>query len=190
MLLTWLTATLLAAEAFWNAKPPSDWSVEEVRQMMLRSPWSTVSTATSGAPIGVHLASAEPMQEAEVRQRQALRYRVELGASFEEYAAMLKEGRYIVVAVLLRDPTAISDAIESKSLERDSVLHVGRRTYKLVTQFPPTAGDPYLRYVFPRQVKPTDKSLNFDLYIPGVVYPQRHIEFDLREMIYKGRLAY
>ena len=183
-------AALLAADAFWISKAPADWSIEEVRELLRQSPWATVSTATTGAPIRIHLASAEPMREAEVRERQALRFRVELGPSYDEYQAMLKEGRYIVVAVLLQDATAVSDGIEAKSLEHDSILHLGRRSYKLVTHFPPTPGDPYLRYVFPREVKANDKSLLFDLYIPGIVYPQRHIQFDLREMTYKGKLAY
>ena len=190
-MVTWLAATLLlAAEAFWNAKPPADWSIEEVRQMMLQSPWSTLSKATSGPPVHIHLASAEPMQVAEALERQAQRYRFEPGANFEDYVAMLKEGRYIVIAVLQRDLSASTDSIEAKSMERDSILHIGRRSYKLVTHFPPTAGDPYLRYVFPRDVKPNDKALHFELYIPGIVYPQRHIEFDFREMMYKGKLAY
>ena len=58
----------------------------------------------------------------------------------------------------------------------DQVMPVQRR-YKLVTHFPPTPGDPYLRYIFPREVKPDDKSLLFDIYIPGLDYPQRHLEF-------------
>ena len=192
-----MLAILLAAQAaqphasaFWNAKTPADWSIEEVRTMLRQSPWATVSAATMGTPVRVHLASAEPMREAEVKERQAWRYRVAPGANFEEYQAMLKEGRYIVLAVLLPDATFVSDAIESRSLERDSVLHIGRRTYKLITHFPPTEGDPYLRYVFPREVKPNDKALLFEVYVPGLSYPQRHLEFDLREMVYKGKLEY
>ena len=178
------------ANAFWNTKAPADWSIEEVRQMLSQSPWATVSNATMGAPLRIHLASAEPMREAEVRERQALRFRVDPGANFEEYQSMLKEERYIALAVLPRDATAISDAIESRSLEHDSMLHIGKRSYKVVTHFPPTPGDPYLRYIFPRDVKPSDRALLFDIYIPGVSYPQRHIEFDLRDMMYKGKMAY
>jgi hypothetical protein len=130
------------------------------------------------------------MREAEALERQTRRYRVDLGPSFEEYQAMLDEGHSIVLAVQIPDPKSLSDAIESKSLERDSVLHVGKRSYRLTTNFPPTPGDPYLRYVFPRDVKPGDKSLLFEIYIPGVNYPERHIEFDLKDMLYKGKLAY
>ena len=185
-----LAFLLLAAEPFWNTKAPAEWSAEEVATLLSQSPWATVSKATQGPPVRIHLASAEPMREAENRERQAQRFRVEPGPSFEEYQVLLKEGRYIALAVRLNEVLPASDAIEAISLDRDSILHVGRRQYKLVTHFPPTPTDPYLRYIFPREVKSTDKSLLFDIYIPGIVYPQRHIEFDLRDMQYRGRLAY
>jgi hypothetical protein len=171
-------------------KAPADWSAEEVRELLEHSPWATVSRATMGAPMPIHLASAEPVIEAEARERNARRYRVEPGPNFEEYQGMLSEGHSIVLAVLIPDPQAMSDAIESKSLERDSMLHIGKRNYRIITSFPPSPGDPYLRYVFPRDVKPGDKSLMFDIYIPGAKFPQRHIEFDLKDMIYRGKLAY
>jgi hypothetical protein len=181
---------LLLADSFWNVKAPADWTGEEVREILLHSPWATVSKATMGVALPIHVASAEPMIEAESRERQTRRYPVEPGPSFEEYQALLKEGHSIALAVLIPDPLAMSDAIESKSLEKDSVLHVGKRTYKLITNFPPSSGDPYLRYIFPRDVRPGDKALLFDVYIPGVIYPQRHVEFDLKDMVYRGKLAY
>jgi hypothetical protein len=190
----WLAAALLIAAAgensFWNSKAPADWSIEEVRLLLQQSPWATVSRATLNAPIPIHVATAEPMRIAEAKERVASRYHVEPGASFEEYEGMVAEGKYIVLAVAMRDSSAMADAIESKSLEKDSVLYAGKRAYKLITVFPPTPGDPYIRYVFPRDVRPGDKSLSFDVYIPGVNYPQRHLEFDLREMIYKGKPSY
>lgn len=178
------------AGAFWNVKPASEWTAEEVRQLLTSSPWATFSKATMGVDLKVHIATAEPMIAAEALERQARRYRVETGPSFEEYQALIKEGHSIALAVLMPDPDAMYDAIESRSLERDSVMHAGKRTYKLVTNFPPSAGDPYLRYIFPRDVRPGDKSLMFEIYIPGVIYPERHIEFDLKDMYYRGKPAY
>ena len=183
-------AAALAADPFWNVKPPADWSPEEVRELLEHSPWSTVSTATMGVALKIHLASAEPIIEAEARERQASRYHVEPGPSFEEYREMLRAGNVIVLAIRIPDEKAMSDAIESRSLERDSLLHIGKRMYKTITNFPPSPGDPYLRYVFPRDVKPSDKALLLDVYVPGVTYPQRHIEFDLRNMTYRGKPAY
>ena len=94
-----LVGLILAAEPqprtspFWNAKAPADWSAEEVRELLRQSPWATVSAATMGPRLNIHLASAEPMREAETRERLALRYPVQPGASFEEYQSMLKDGR-------------------------------------------------------------------------------------------------
>ena len=185
-----LTLLLLVAEPFWNTKLPADWSIEEVISMLRQSPWSTVSAASSGPAIRAHVASAAPMREAEAKERQAFRTRQDQGASFEDYQEMLATGKFIALAVLLRDAIPTSDGVEARSLEHNSILHVGHRSYKLVTHFPPTAGDPYLRYIFPRAVKPGDKALLFDIYVPGIVYPQRHIEFDLREMKYRGKIEY
>ena len=181
---------VLAAGAFWNTKAPAEWSVEEVAALFEQSPWGTISRTTSGPPLRIHLASAAPMREAEIRQRQMLRFRIEPGPNFEDYDELLKQGRYIALTVYLKDPLPASDAAEANSLERDSILHIGRRNYKLITHFPPTTTDPYLRYIFPRDVKSADKSLIFDVYVPGVIYPQRHIEFDLRDMKYRGQPAY
>jgi len=195
----WLSLTAASAlvmlassdtNAFWNTKAPADWTIEEVREILERSPWAAVSPTPRGAALRMHVATAEPMREAETRERQASRYRVEPGPNFEEYQAMLSEGHSIVLAVYSPGMLSISDAVESRSLEHDSVLHIGRRSYKLVTHFPPTPGDPYLRYVFPREVKPGDKALSFDIYVPGYTFPERHVEFDLREMLYKGKTAY
>ena len=181
---------LPAAEPFWNAKPPADWSIEEVTAILRQSPWATVSTATRGPAIRMHVASAAPMRAAEAKERLALRRRTDPGASFEDYQEMLATGKYIALAVLLKDVLPTADGTEARSLEHDSVLHIGRRTYKLVTHFPPTAGDPYLRYIFPGEVKANDKALLFDIYVPGIPYPQRHLEFDLKEMVYQGKVAY
>ena len=188
-----LTATLLPgsdANAFWNTKPPADWTIEEVHELLQRSPWAVISPTPRGTAMRMHVASAEPMREAEKRERQGGRYRLEPGPNFEEYQTLLNEGNSIVLAVFAPDMLSISDAVEARSLEHDSTLHVGRRTYRLVTHFPPTPGDPYLRYIFPREVKPGDKSLSFDVYVPGYTFPQRHVEFDLREMTYRGKPAY
>jgi hypothetical protein len=41
---------------------------------------------------------------------------------------------------------------------------------------------------FPRQVSESDKSIEFDLYIPGVTPPYRTVEFRVKDMILKGKL--
>jgi hypothetical protein len=54
--------------------------------------------------------------------------------------------------------------------------------------FPPSAGDPYLRIAFPREVTANDKSVNFELYVPGVGIPFRSVEFRVKDMTVKGKL--
>jgi hypothetical protein len=175
---------------FWDEKSPADWTIEEVQRMLLESPWATVSHAALSPPLPIHVASAEPMIEAEARERQAGRRQGAPGPSFDEYQELVRSGRYIALAVYMPDDRAISDLEESRSLERDSLLHIGKRAYKLYTYFPPSPSDPYLRYLFPRDVKPGDKMLSFDIYVPGAGTPQRHPMFSLKEMMYKGKPSY
>ena len=65
---------------------------------------------------------------------------------------------------------------------------VGRKKYKMTGHFPPSAGDPYLRIAFPREVTAADKSVNFELYVPGVGIPFRSVEFRVKDMTVKGKL--
>ena len=48
--------------------------------------------------------------------------------------------------------------------------------------------DPYLRLVFPRQIGPKDKTIEFDLYLPGVPDSYRIAEYVIKEMMYRGKL--
>jgi len=67
------------------------------------------------------------------------------------------------------------------------VLKVGRKKYKITGQFPPTPMDPYLRLVYPREVGPNDKSLVFELYLPGVGRTYQIVEFRMKELLYRGK---
>jgi hypothetical protein len=59
----------------------------------------------------------------------------------------------------------------------------------MVGHFPPNSRDPMLRMVFPRP-EGEFKSLRFELYLPGVSKPYRDLEFDLKEMMFRGKLEY
>ena len=181
---------LLFLAHFWDVKAPVEWSVEEVRKLLVESPWATVSTASLSRPVPMHVASAQPMIEAELRERQSARVTGSLGPNFDDYGELLKSGKYIALAVFMPNDQPISDLQESRSLERDSALHIGKRTYREYTYFPPSASDPYLRYLFPRDVRPGDKTLAFDVYVPGVSSPQRHALFALKDMIDQGKPSY
>jgi len=43
--------------------------------------------------------------------------------------------------------------------------------------------------VFPRVAQPTDKSVIFRLYLPGLPFPDRETEFRIKDLLYHGKLA-
>ena len=45
-----------------------------------------------------------------------------------------------------------------------------------------------LRLIFPRAVKPGDKTVLFRPYLGGLKFPQREIEFRVKDLTYQGKL--
>ena len=174
---------LLLAGQFWDEKTPAQWSVAEVRTLLTNSPWGQ-----SGKDLEVHLASALPMKEAEKRERAFASKAGATSVTFDEYAAMMEDGKYIALAVKIDDPMAVSDNDHMKRVERDCEMRVGGRKFKLVTYFPPSARDPYLRLIFPRV--PLSGALVFHYYVPGAVGPYRNAEFQTKDLIYRGKIEY
>ena len=74
-------------------------------------------------------------------------------------------------------------------MESQTVMVIGRKTYQMVGHFPPTPSDPVLRLVFPREAQASDKKIVFRLYVPGVDFPEREAEFEVKELLYHGKLA-
>ena len=178
-----LWAALLAAP-FWETKTPSDWSEAELQQMLTDSPWA--QALETGGSVG-YLATARPMQDAENelwRRRRAKG----LPPADPEYTDFLQQnqGKSIVLAVAYRDFKALSDASEARRMEEESILKVGKKKLKMTGHFPPTPSDPYLRLVFPREVSPADKSLVFELYLPGIAGTYKTLEFRVKELLYHG----
>ena len=173
----------LAAAPFWDTKPPRDWSEEQLRAILSDSPWA--QPLDGGYAF---LATAQPIQEAE---REIWRRRTVKGGEppDSEYADFLEknQGRHIVLAIPYRNARALADRAESRRMEEDSVLKIGKKKYKIVGQFPPTPMDPYLRLVYPREIGPNDKSLVFDLYLPGIGKTYHMIEFRIKELLYHGK---
>jgi hypothetical protein len=192
--LAMLLCALLAAP-FWESKAPHDWTDAELSEALHSSPWAQVATAegmlrSPGVP--TYLSSALPMQdaEAEVRRRQQIRNRSTGPVETDEYREYLKaqKEKPIVLTIHFPDPTALADGAESKRMEEECVMKIGRKKYKMTGHFPPAPDDPYLRLVFPRVVGPKDKIVEFDLYLPGVPDPYRAVEYLLKDMVYKGKL--
>ena len=44
------------------------------------------------------------------------------------------------------------------------------------------------RLIFPRLVKPADKSVIFRLYLGGLNFPEREVEFRVKDLFYQGKL--
>lgn len=188
---------LLLLGDFWSQKAPSEWTQAELNQLLTNSPWAQLVAApgvnNSVGPVQVMIATAKPIQLAETEwdRRQPASHKKEQHEEMrEEYQAWLKEngGAQIIVAIAAHLGAAYSDEQEMKTMQNESVMRIGRKKYKMTGYFPPSDGDPYLRLAFPREVKATDKTVGFDLYIPGVGIGYRSAEFSVKDMMVDGKL--
>jgi hypothetical protein len=192
--MTWLGLLLLFAAPFWEATPPADWSEDQLRQMFGNSPWAQPLNGPANAPVAAaYFATASPMEQAErERDRRYKRKRPSPGPDplAEEYRAWLEENRatQVVLAIPIGDPRAFTSAPDTQRMEEECVMKIGRKKIKMTGHFPPSPDDPYLRLAFPRVATAADKSITFELYLPGIALPFRSVEFRVREMIVKGKL--
>jgi hypothetical protein len=175
----------LAAAPFWETKTPAEWSEEQLHILLTDSPWAQ---AVAKGESFAFLATARPMQELE---REIWRRRQKKGSEppdpeFTDFLAQ-DQGRHIVLAISYTNAKPLADAVESKRMEEQSVLKVGKKKYKMTGQFPPTPMDPYLRLVYPREIGPNDKSLVFELYLPGTSGTYQMVEFRTKELLYHGK---
>ena len=92
-----------------------------------------------------------------------------------------------MLAISYPQSDALADAAERSGWKRNRFLKVGERNIKITGQFPPTPLDPYLRMVFPREIGPNDKSLVFELYLPGIGGSYAMVEFRMKELLYHGK---
>jgi hypothetical protein len=187
MHLLFLLWALLAAPPFWESKAPREWTDRELSNMLTDSPWARAAVAGGILPaagVRAYLASALPMQEAEAES--VRRGRMSDPEEFRDYLKHRKE-ESIVLAVSFPDANQLADSRESKRMEEECVMKVGRKKHKLTGHFPPAPSDPYLRLVFPRAAGPGDKVIEFDLYLPGASPPYRTVEYVMKELIYRGK---
>ncbi len=184
--MTILALLLFLSPPFWEAKPPSEWSDSQIAWLLTQSPWAY---REQGALI--YLASARPLWQAERERR---RRRAPLGEEgrneeIEEYFDFLEENRdrYIVLAVRIPLPQYLLTPKATKRMQERCLMLAEGRKYKIVGHFPPTAGDRYLRLVFPRVEPPADGALEFRLYVPGVPMPFRWVRFEIEKLAYQGQ---
>jgi len=177
----------LLAQPFWEAKPPEQWSDIEIDAMRHSSPW--VQTIGPAPNVLVWLATAEPMEEAEAEAR--LRTRHTEKEPDPDYVAYVTENRDNSFILAIQYPTlsGLGRAEEDRRMENECQMIVGHKAYAIIGHFPPTPSDPVLRLVFPRVVKPTDKAVTFRLYLAGLNFPERELEFRVKDLLYQGKLT-
>ncbi len=172
----------LLAAPFWETKAPADWTETQIQQLLHDSPWAEM--ADPRPAVQVYLATAQPLREAEAEL--ARRRGKPLNPEYIDYLG--GEGaNKLVVAIAFKNFTALADADEARRMEDESVMRVGRREYKMEGHFPPVPSDPFLRLIYPRVATDRDKTVAFELYLPGYG-PYHQAEFRLRDMLYKGKL--
>lgn len=190
----WITLLFMMAARFWESKPPAEWTENEMEIILSDSPWAQTVGASPTSPVArVYLATAEPMRlaEKEMRRRYVRAGRA-VDEMHEEYELFLREnqGKVIVVAVNLSGANFPADGAEIKNMEEECLLKIGRRKFKLAGHFPPSRTDPYLRLAFPRDVRPTDKDLVFELYVPGLSSPFREVRFVMKDLRFQDTFEY
>ena len=194
-MIAFLLSLFLVVNPYWVSKPPAEWSEAELLALLTNSPWAQpVDGPGQNAPtVQVYLATAGPMQLAEKERDRRIAVRRKPGTPIPENTEyrLWMEDNYatqIVLAVRIQNNKGFLDEREVKRMEEESTMRAGKKKIKLTGTFPPSESDPYLRLAFPRQVDLSDKSLIFELYLPGVPSPFRNAEFKLKDMVVNGKL--
>jgi len=172
----------LLAAPFWETKAPGDWTEAQIGMLLHDSPWAQM--AEPAPAVQVYLATAHPVREAEAEL--ARRRGKPLNEEYVDYLA--QEGaNKLVVAIAYKNLAALADGEEEHRMEEESIMRVGHQKYKMEGHFPPVPSDPFLRLVYPRAATERDKTITFELYLPGYG-PYHDAEFRVRDMMYKGKL--
>ena len=180
---------LFFAQPFWEAKPPEKWSDAEITAVRRNSPWAQV--VGTSPPVVIYLATAAPVEQAEAELRLRMKKNPHpLSEPDPDYLEYLGEHRNDTFVLAITYPTlaGMGHAEESKRMEEESVMVIGKKEHHILGHFPPTPSDPVLRLIFPRLVKPTDKTVLFRLYLGGLNFPEREIEFRVKDLTYQGKL--
>src|SRR5580658_6523389 len=197
-MMQFLLFLFLFADPYWVSKPPPEWTDAQLLALLTNSPWAqpVEGPGTNSPPVEVFLATAAPIQLAEKERDRRVQARRRPGPALgespavTEYRLWLEDNRatQIVVAVPIQNNKGFLDEREVRRMEDESVMRVGKKKIKMTGSFPPSEADPFLRLAFPRQVELSDKTLYFDLYLPGVPAPFRTAEFALKDMVVAGKL--
>ncbi len=190
-----LLSLLLFADPYWVSQRPAEWSDAQIIALLSSSPWAqAVDGPTPNAPpVQVYLATAGPIRLAEQERDRRIAARRKPGTPVPEnieYRLWMEDNQatQIVLAVYIQNNKGFLDEKEVQRMEQETSMRAGKKKIKMTGSFPPSDSDPYLRLAFPRQVDLSDKSLLFELYLPGVPAPYRNAEFKLKDMVSNGKL--
>jgi hypothetical protein len=195
----WMFLLLLAAAPFWQETPVAQWNDIQLAEFLNDSPWAHTATGSGkvqGPPVQTYLASGHLAEQAvtERNRRAALRRKQTTeDALAEEYRAWFEDNRAtnVIIAIRVGTPPGFSDEGEIRHMQENSAMRSGRVRVKMSSYFPPTANDPYVRMAFPREiVAPTEKFLDFDLYLPGIAGPFRTVQFVMQDLVAGGKADY
>ena len=182
-----IPALFFLAAPFWETKPPERWTAREIDAVRYDSPWA--QTVGPEPKVLVYLATAGHVEDNEEEAR--LRTKDPLAEPDPDYLDYLRENgdRHFVLAIPGVTLSGLQKPGEEHLMEEQTLMLIGRKSYKMIGHFPPTPADPVLRLVFPREAGPTDKSVIFHLYLPGLLFPNRETEFRIKDLMYHGKLA-
>src|SRR5215471_2870333 len=177
------------AQPYWEARPPEKWTDAEITSMRTNSPWA--QSVGAFPAVTVYLATAAPIEHAETELRLRMKKNPHpMPEPDPDYLEYLRDHREDSIVLAVNYPTlaGLGQAEENRRMEAESVMVIGRSTHKITGHFPPTPSDPVLRLMFPRLVKPSDKSVIFRLYLAGLKFPEREVEFRVKDLTYQGKL--
>jgi hypothetical protein len=187
----------VAAQPFWEAKTPDQWTEAELRAMLEQSPWAQQIEGQDRRL--AFFATAKPIEEArqEIERRARLRLKGRAADAAEQtaeanldYTDYVREHRdeSFVLAIPYPDNPAMGEESEWREFQKRTLMIVGKKKFPIEGYFPPTPSDPVLRIVFPRKVSTADKNVDFELYLPGMPFPERELVFRVKDLLYHGKL--
>ena len=119
----------LFAQPFWEAKAPEMWTEQEINVLRTDSPWAQKVGPEPG--VVVYLATAQPIEEAETELR--VRSKSTGHEVDADYLAFLSanRGKCFVLAIPYDRVSGLEKAAESKKMEEESVMVIGKKQYHI-----------------------------------------------------------
>jgi hypothetical protein len=171
---------------FWEAKPPEKWTAFEVDTMLHASPWAQM--VGPNPEVRIYLPTAKPIEEAEDEDRvRTRRPMVQPDPDYTDYLRQHREDDF-VLAIDYSRPQNFGNAEDQRRMEEECEMLIGKKKHKIIGHFPPNTDDPVLRLIFPRVLQTADKSVVFRLFLPGLAFPEREVEFRVKDLMYHGKL--